>query len=725
MKKLEMGISGMHCASCASLIQKSVSRLDGVKSAQVSYATSRGVFEIDEKAASEASIEAAIKSLGYASYRKTDHAHERTVRDAEISGLKRRLVFALAFSAPAFIIGMFVPNLPFLPLFMFVLSTPVQFVAGYQFYAGAFSALRNKSASMDTLIALGTSVAYFYSVASMLGYGNAMYFEVGASLITLVLLGKYMEALARGNASEAIGKLFDLSPKTAHVLRNGKEEEVLASEIQIGDIVIVKSGEKVPTDGLVVSGSSSVDESMLTGESMPVQKAQGDRVYGATQNRTGSFNFKADRVGSDTALSQIIRMVEEAQESRAPIQRFADRISAVFVPIVIVLAAGTFLLWHFGMHKPLDFAIMLAVDVLVIACPCALGLATPAAIMVGTGVGAKNGILFKNAQALEGTHAIGTVVLDKTGTLTSGNPKVTEISVLDSRMREKDALAIAAAIERHSSHPLADAIVSRAKSMGVPEVAASKFAEQEGMGASATVDKKKYVIGNRRMLEYAKVESNPTLEEALSHMEHDGQSTAVLACGGKPIAVFGVSDSLREGAVEAVMALRNMGLEVWMLSGDRRAAAEAMAQKAGISNVIAEVLPGEKADRIRELQAKGMKVAMVGDGINDAPALAAADLGIAIGSGTDIAIESGDVVLMRAELMGIPRAIRLGRATIKKIRQNFFWALFYNVIGIPVAAGALYPFFSILLSPEIAGGAMALSSVSVVLNAITLRGLKL
>jgi len=574
---------------------------------------------------------------------------------------------------------------------------------------------------MDTLIAVGTTAAYLYSVGALLGLVQEQYFEVGASLITLVLLGKYLEAVAKGRASDAIRKLLDLSPKKARVIRGGKEIEINSADIRVGDVMVVRPGEKIPTDGTVVSGFSSVDESMLTGESMPVEKTKGSRVYGATINKEGALRVRAEKVGRDTALSRIVTLVEQAQGSRAPIQRLADQISAVFVPVVVAIALITFLSWLFLFGASFSFALMMAVAVLVIACPCALGLATPTAIMVGTGIGAQKGILFKNAEALEKTGKLDAVVLDKTGTITVGKPKVLSIVMLSKTHSENDVLSLAASLEHNSEHPIAQAVMQAAREKSIRPRQATGFKAVAGMGVHATVGGAKLYLGNRKMAKQAGAQLSTSVLRQMEELEKQGQTVMILVGQGKPLGLIGVADYLKPTAAQAVGELQALGLQVWLLTGDNERTAKAVAKQAGITKVVAEVMPQDKAGKVRELQQKGMNVAMVGDGINDAPALAQAYLGIAMGSGSDVAIEAGDVVLMNSDPRDVARAIRLGRSTVGKIRQNFFWAMIYNLVGIPIAAGVLYSSTGWLLSPVIAGGAMALSSVSVVANSLSLR----
>jgi P-type Cu+ transporter len=717
MKRVELAIGGMHCASCSALIGRALSKVPGVASANVNYAAAKALVEYDESQINPDALAAVVRSKGYSADVGVDREREKRVREKEISDLRALLAFSAVLSFPAFVIGMFLMDFPERMLVLFLLATPVQFIAGRNFYLGAWSALRNHTASMDTLIAVGTSAAYFYSIAAMLGVVGEQYFETAAVLITLVILGKYLEALAKGRTSDAIRKLMGLSPKTAFVVRDGNETEIPSGEVVVGDIVVVKPGGKVPVDGVVIWGASSVDESMISGESIPIEKGPGSKVIGGSMNMHGSFKFRAEKVGQDTVLSQIVRLVEDAQGSKAAIQRFADSVSAIFVPAVIVIALIASGVWYFALGQTFQFSLVIAVSVLVIACPCALGLATPTAIMVGTGMGAQRGVLIKNAEALENMHKLNAVVFDKTGTLTEGRPKVTDL-VLLGKLSMAEALGVAWAVESGSEHPLADAISDYAKANGAKQLGVSGFRAIPGHGVEGRIGKSVISLG--------KPDGRETdgIGRTIEKLQEEGKTVMVMRVGGKPTAIFGVADTLRPTSIGAVGELRKMGIEPWLITGDNRRTAEAIARSAGIGRVFAEVLPKDKAAYVKRMQGEGRKVAMVGDGINDAPALAQADIGIAIGSGTDVAMESGSVVLMRSDPMDVVRAIRLGRATMNKIRQNMFWALFYNILGIPIAAGVLYPGYGILLSPIIAGGAMALSSVSVVASALTLRWAK-
>ncbi|MFH1785589.1 MAG: heavy metal translocating P-type ATPase [Candidatus Micrarchaeota archaeon] len=712
MKRIELSVNGMHCASCSALLTRALQKSDGVKSANVNYAAGKAMVEFDEDKTNENSLVKVIQSKGYDATIGVDHEHEKKLREKEIADLKKLLIFSAILAVPAFIIGMFFMDIPYQMLILFILTTPVQFIAGKGFYLGAWSALKNKTASMDTLIAVGTSAAYFYSVAAILGFVEEQYFETAAVLITLVILGKYLEAVAKGKTSDAIRKLMGLSPKTAIVLRNKKEMEIPIADVIVGDIIIVKPGEKIPVDGTIIEGNSAVDESMITGESIPIEKNIKSKVIGGSINKHGSFKFKAEKIGQNTVLAQIVKLVEDAQGSKADIQRFADTISAVFVPIVIIIAIATFAIWYL-VGQTISFALVAAVSVLVIACPCALGLATPTAIMVGTGIGAQKGILIKNAEALETMHKINAIIFDKTGTITEGKPKVTDFKLIG-KFDEMEALSMAYSVEKNSEHPLADAIVEYAKNNGAKLLKLTKFKAIPGHGVEGKIGRATIYLGK------------PEKEmDVVSKLQNEGKTVMILKANNRLVAIFGVADTLRSTSVHAIKELRKLGIDPWLITGDNKRTAEAIAHTAGIEKVFAEVLPQDKAKYVKQLQEDGKTVAMVGDGINDAPALAQSDIGIAIGSGTDVAMETGSVVLMRSDPMDVVRAIKLGRATINKIKQNMFWALFYNILGIPIAAGLLYPAYGILLSPIIAGGAMALSSVSVVTSALTLKWLKL
>ncbi len=727
-------ISGMHCASCVAVVTRALQKVEGVKSAVVNYSTEKAMVEYDESVVKEESLISTVKGKGYGAQvlGSDDYRKEEEIRKKELDELRFRLVLSFAIALPALIIGMFFMEegflflgyeIPYAKFLLFALATPIQFYIGKSFYIGTWAALKNKSANMDTLIAVGTSAAYFYSVYVIFFEPmGGQYFEISAVLITLVILGKYLEAVAKGKTSKAIAKLMKMGAKTAVVIRKGKEVKIPIDDVVEGDVIIVRPGEKVPVDGKIIEGYSSLDESLVTGESIPVEKKKGDLVIGSTMNMHGSFTFKATKVGANTTLSRIIRLIEEAQTKKAPIQRFADEVSAYFVPIVIVISIITFSVWYFLLGSAFSFALIAAVAVLVIACPCALGLATPTSIMVGTGKGAQNGILIKGGDALESAHKVKYVIFDKTGTITKGKPAVTDILSFSKKSRQ-DVLAIAASIEKRSEHPLADAIVEQGNKEKIRFQKPSSFKAIPGHGVEASIGKKKYYLGNMKLMSSKGVRISHIQEKIVS-LESDGKTTMILAEGKTAVGVIAVADEIKEDSPHAVALLRGLRITTYMITGDNKRTANAIARKAGIANVFAEVLPEDKANYVKELQKKG-KVAMVGDGINDAPALAQADIGIAMGSGTDVAMETGNIVLMKNSLVDVPRAIRLSKLTMSKIRQNMFWALIYNILGIPVAAGVFYSLTGWLLNPVIAGGAMALSSVSVVTNSLLLRRKKL
>ncbi|MBU1203869.1 MAG: heavy metal translocating P-type ATPase [Nanoarchaeota archaeon] len=724
MKKTTIKISGMHCQSCVTVLDKALNKEKGVKSASVNFSTEKAVIEFDSKITNEQKLLQVIRDKGYQGYlvEERDLLKEEKRRKEELAKLKFKFILSAIFAVPTLILGMFfVKNpIPFQDLIMWALATPVQFYVGRSFYRGAWTALKNKTSNMDTLIAMGTSAAYFYSVYVVLFASEGhQYFEAAAVLITLVVLGKYLEAVAKGKASEAISKLMKVGAKTATVIRKGKEVKVPIDDVQEGDIVLVRPGEKIPVDGVIIEGHSTIDESLVTGESIPVEKKKGDQVIGSTINKLGSFKFKATKVGAETTLSRIIKLIEDAQTRKAPIQRFADAVSAYFVPIVILIAIITFVIWVSILHSSIHFALITAVAVLVIACPCALGLATPTAIMVGTGKGAKRGILIKGGDALETAHKLRFIVFDKTGTITKGKPEVTDIIGDD----KKKILEIAASIEKNSEHPLAEAIVEKAKQNKINWRKVSDFNAIAGKGVNAKIGKKEFYLGNLKLMEERKI-NLALFKERIVELENEGKTVMVLSEKKTALGLIAVADEIKEDSPQAIKNLQDLGINVYMITGDNQRTAQAIAKKAGIQNFFAEVLPEEKADYVKKLQEKG-KVGAVGDGINDAPMLAQADIGIAMGSGTDVAMETGSIVLMRNSLLDISKAIKLSKMTMSKIRQNMFWALFYNSLGIPIAAGVLYPFTGWLLNPMIAGGAMALSSVSVITNSLLLRGKRL
>ncbi len=739
VKKSDLNIVGMHCASCATLINRSLSKADGVKEANVNYATAKAMVLYDDKLLSESDLIKIIQSRGYdakAYDQSTDAKYKEETQKKEIGKAKFNFFFSLCFAVPAFIIGMVLMPLgievPYSQFILLILATPVQFFVAKDMYMSAWASFKVWTANMDTLIVVGTTSAYVFSVYSVFFNPSlGQYFETSAILITFVVLGRYLEAVAKGKTGDAIKKLMQLSPKIATVIRTigGKKKEVKipVDDVVAGDVVIVRPGEKIPVDGIIIEGSSSVDESMITGESIPVEKQKGSLVIGGTVNNHGTFNFKAKKVGKNTTLSNIIRLIEDAQGRKAPIQRFADMISAYFVPIVIIIALLTFITWYFIIGKDFSFAMITSVAVLVIACPCALGLATPTAILVGTGKGAKNGILIKGADSLEAAHKAKSVIFDKTGTITIGMPVLTDIILLDKtnpKLSEKILLKIAASIEKSSEHPLADSIVRDAKAKHITLSKISGFVAIPGHGITAKIARKLYYFGNQKLLTRYEITFND--KSALTRLEEEGKTVMILADSRHVIGLIAVADTIKDTSKEAVRQLQSLGVNVYLITGDNERTAKAIAKQAGISpnNVFAEVLPEDKADYVKQLQLKGV-VVMVGDGINDAPALAQADIGIAMGSGTDVAMETGNIILMRNDLLDVPKSIRLSKQTMNKIRQNMFWALFYNILGIPIAAGILYPFTGWLLSPIIAGGAMAMSSVSVVTNSLLLKRSKL
>ncbi|MEK6827188.1 MAG: heavy metal translocating P-type ATPase [Nanoarchaeota archaeon] len=717
----------MHCQSCVTLITKKLEKEPGVSYVNVNLTTEKATVNFDESKVSEEKIIQDIEGMGgykakIITNKPENKDYEERKRKANLKKLKNLFLFSLIFAVPAFIIGMVLMwvgiEIPYRNYILFFLATPVQFIVGAGIYKSAFNALKNKTANMDTLIAIGTSAAYFYSVYVI--FFNPMgdqYFEAAAVLITFVMLGRYLESIAKGKTSEAIKKLMNLSPKIATVIRNGKEEKIKVDEVIVGDIVIVKPGERIPVDGVIIEGATSIDESMITGESMPVEKGKGDTVIGATINKYGSFKFKATKVGANTTLSQIIKLIEDAQGKKAPIQRFADKISAYFVPVVILISIVSFLIWFFLVGKSFEFSLIIAVSVLVIACPCALGLATPTAIMVGTGKGAEKGILIKGGDALETAHKLYAVVFDKTGTLTEGKPKVTDIISVNG-MGENEILKLSASIEQHSEHPLAQAIVQRSKEEKIKLEEIKNFIAIPGQGVEGTFKGKKLMVVKPEYIR--KISSLKEYDKNISQLEEDGKTVVVAILNKKILGFIAIADTPRKDSIQAVKELQKKNIFVYMITGDNKRTANAIAKQIGVNHVIAEVLPEDKSKYVKKLQAKG-KVAMVGDVINYAPALAQADIGIAIGSGTDVAMETGNIVLMNNSTLDVVRAINLSKITIKKIKQNMFWALFYNSMGIPIAAGLLYPFTGWLLSPIIAGGAMALSSVSVVLNTLAMK----
>ncbi|MDQ8734855.1 heavy metal translocating P-type ATPase [Paenibacillus sp. LHD-38] len=729
---VDFELEGMTCAACANRIEKGLSKLPGVTNATVNFAMEIARVEYSPGEITIADMQSKVRQLGYKANTKQENENKGDHREKEIRHQKRILLLSAILSLPllwsmvghfTFTSWIYVPEIFMNPWFQFILATPVQFYVGKQFYVGAYKALRNGSANMDVLVSLGTSAAYFYSLyltidwfssGASAHHGPSLYYETSAVLITLVIMGKLFESLAKGRTSEAIKSLMGLQAKTALVVREGQELSIPVDEVIVGDIVLVKPGEKIPVDGEVMEGSSSVDESMLTGESIPVDKKSGDGVIGATINKNGILRIQAKKVGKETALAQIIKVVEEAQGSKAPIQRVADVISGIFVPIVVGIAVVAFLVWFFFV-TPGNFAEALekAIAILVIACPCALGLATPTSIMAGSGRAAELGVLFKGGEHLEQTHKIDTIILDKTGTVTKGKPELTDVLTDEN---ETDFLRLVGAAEKNSEHPLAEAIVAGIQERAISLSGTESFEAIPGFGIKAVVEGKEVLIGTRRLMEKFGVDAKPAYE-TMSRLEETGKTAMLVAINNRYAGIVAVADTVKETSKAAISRLKEMGIQVIMITGDNERTATAIAEQVGIDHVLAEVLPEGKAEEVKKLQAQGKKVAMVGDGINDAPALATADVGMAIGTGTDVAMEAADVTLMRGDLSSIPDAIYMSRKTMSNIKQNLFWALGYNTLGIPIAAIGL-------LAPWVAGAAMALSSVSVVLNALRLQRVK-
>ncbi|UYZ61061.1 heavy metal translocating P-type ATPase [Hymenobacter latericus] len=746
-----LDIEGMTCASCVNFVERALSRTPGVQRAVVNLATEKATVEYRPTEIDRPGLEAAVVNAGFgvaAPPAPTTSAAERTAelerqKAAAFAKLKRRFWVSAGLTAiimPASMLMLWPAlmtriSMPVLNYVLLVLTLPVLLYSGREFYTSAWNALRHRAANMDTLIAVGTGAAFLYSLVATVapqvftsrGIMPEVYYDTTATIITLILLGKVLELRAKTQTSAAIRKLIGLQARTARVLRpDGQEADVPIEQVRLHDVVLVRPGEKVATDGVVLEGRSAVDEAMLTGESLPVEKKPGDNVFGATLNKTGAFRFRVTKVGADTMLAHIIKMVEDAQGSRAPIQRLADKISAIFVPTVVVIAILTFVLWFdlAPVEARLPLALVNFVAVLIIACPCALGLATPTAIMVGSGKGAEHGVLVRNAEALEKAHQVTAVLLDKTGTITRGEPSVTDFVPALGTPAPGQLLALLAAVERQSEHPLAEAVVRYAEQQTTEKLAATGFEAYEGRGAGATVAGQPVLIGNRRLLAEHNVALSAEQEQQAERLLNEAKTVLYAAVGGQLAAMVAVADTVRDSSRAAIQRLQRLGIEVVMMTGDNRHTAAKVAEQVGIGRYFAEVMPQHKASKVKELQAEGHTVAMVGDGINDAPALAQADVGMAISSGTDVAMEAASITLMRSDLQGVVTAIDLSRQTIRIIKQNLFFAFIYNTLGIPVAAGLLYPFFGILLSPMLAAAAMALSSVSVLTNSLRLRGFK-
>ncbi|RMF27130.1 MAG: copper-translocating P-type ATPase [Cyanobacteria bacterium J083] len=748
METRQLQLQGMSCASCANAIERAIQGVQGVKEANVNFALEQATVTYDPSLTNLEEIQAAVARVGYSAFpvaedREAEDA-ERKARNKEQRELLSKVIVGGIFSILLIIgtlghIGIQLPSsLEWLgnPWVQLILAIPVQFWVGLSFHRGAIAAFKNRAADMNTLISLGTNVAFFYSLWATVnpefflsqGLTAEVYYEAAVVIITLTLLGRYLENRAKGQTSEAIRKLMGLQAKTARVIRDGRELDIPIEAVVVGDIVVVRPGEKIPVDGVIIKGSSTVDESMITGESLPVEKQVGDEVIGATINKTGSFQFRATRVGKDTALAQIVKLVQQAQGSKAPIQRLADQVTGWFVPAVIAIAILAFIVWFDVMGNP-TLAMLTSVGVLIIACPCALGLATPTSVTVGIGKGAENGILIKSAESLEKACRIQAIILDKTGTITEGKPAVTDfipVAGIVAQNQEIELLKLIAAVERLSEHPLAEAVVRyvemQTESKSFPEV--ENFQAVAGSGVQGKVAGKLVQIGTGRWMQELQIDINP-LQEQRFVLEEQAKTAVFVAVDGVLQALLGIADTVKPNSKAAIRTLQNMGLEVVMLTGDNQRTAEAIARQVGITRVFAEVRPEQKAEIVKKIQQEGKIVAMVGDGINDAPALAQADIGFAIGTGTDVAIAASDITLMSGDLQGIVTAIRLSRATMRNIRQNLFFAFAYNVAGLPIAAGILFPFFGWLLSPVIAGAAMAFSSVSVVSNALRLRNLQL
>ncbi len=734
------GIKGMHCASCVYAIEKALKGVKGVKDANVNLATNKATVICDPEEATDERLSDAIKGVGYQALigeKQQSQDEEKAEKQKELKELKNKVIVSLL-GGVLILWGSFpglmntAPEFLKNPWIQFLLATPIQFWAGLSFYQATIPALKHRMANMDTLVAIGTTVAFAYSVfvtffpntIMSLGLDPMPYFDTSTLVIALILLGRYFEAQAKAGTSDAIRKLIGLQAKTARVVRDGKEIDIPFEDVQVNDVIRVRPGEKIPVDGIIIEGESAIDESMISGESLPIDKVKGDAVVGSTMNKSGTFLYKATKVGSDTMLAQIIKLVQEAQGSKAPIQRIADQISSYFVPVVLMLAILTFVVWYvFGPNPPYLFAILNMVAVLIIACPCAMGLATPTAIMVGTGRGAEKGILIKDAESLEIAHKVNVIIFDKTGTLTKGKPEVTDILAVND-ITEDELLSYAGSIEKGSEHSLAETIVKKADEMKLSLHKADSFKAIAGHGVEGTVNGKKVFFGNRRLMKKENVNISPS-EKQIEQLETEGKTAMLLAINGKFSGIIAVADTIKDSSEAGIEALKKMNIEAVMITGDNKRTAQAIAHKIGITTVLAEVLPDQKEAEVRKFQQQGKVVAMVGDGINDAPALAAADIGMAMGTGTDVAIEAADITLINKDLRSIATAINLSKKTMRTIRLNLMWAFGYNVILIPVAMGLLYPFFHILLNPIFASVAMASSSISVVSNSLLLKKFKI
>lgn len=738
-------IDGMTCASCAQIVEKVVNKLPGVSNASVNLATEKMFVDFDPSTLNVSDITKAVADAGYSAMEEIDSAatvdKDREKKQQHIKEMWKRFWLSAIFAVPLLyiamghMIGLPIPSIidpmskaSTFALLQLALTIPILYL-GRTFFMVGFKALFKGHPNMDSLVALGTSAAVIYSIYGtiMVLNGNhhfsmELYYESAGVILTLITLGKYFEAVSKGKTSEAIKKLMGLAPKNAIVIRNNEEVEIPVDAVQLDDIIVVRPGEKIPVDGVIVEGSTSIDESMLTGESIPVEKKIGDNVIGASINKNGSFRFKATKIGKDTTLSQIIKLVEDAQGSKAPIAKMADKISGVFVPIVIVLAVLSGLAWFFIGGESWIFALTITISVLVIACPCALGLATPTAIMVGTGKGAENGVLIKSGDALETTHKIKTIVFDKTGTITEGKPKVTDV-VTSENISQGELLRLAASAEKGSEHPLGEAIVNGAVEKNLTLSKTDSFEAIPGHGIEVSIEGSALLLGNRKLMDDRNIQLG-SLAQVSDNLAEQGKTPMYIAKDGQIAGIIAVADTIKQNSKQAIKKLHKMGIEVAMITGDNKSTADAIAKQVGIDRVLSEVLPEDKASEVKKLQAEGKKVAMVGDGINDAPALAQADIGIAIGSGTDVAMESADIVLMRSDLMDVPTAVELSKSTIKNIKENLFWAFAYNTLGIPVAMGVLHLFGGPLLNPMIAGAAMSFSSVSVLINALRLKRFK-